>query len=299
LNTIASLPTSTLPTLASALPRVPASSTTLTDRVELGSARPSPAAERAQSSTESTATRSPLTRIAAIGAGVVGGALVGGAVAAASGFAGLQLGGLILSGKLLTALPEAAKLCSLLQVSQAALIAAPVLGAVGGGIVGACAARPLVPASPSQIPGSGVALDQSSAHALPSPGAALSALVAPYAASGVRVHELLAHATNADSRGEAAKLGASAGAEFGHTAGRIGGRIMGLAQGACLGALLTGLPATFSPWTAVPVALVAALGLSNTTATLGGALGGALAAPLGAAAAAISHAGHKPATEAR
>lgn len=234
-------------------------------------------------------------KTAAIVAGVVGGAVVAGAVAYGVAIGGTNVGALLLNGIYREPLPRLIGFSQLLDVSNAALLAAPVAGAIGGGIVGGIAAHKKEEHPTSSVPGSGLAHNETGSQASPleTLGYTWKAVKTQFRGAGEKVHAELEGVHHAESLGEAVSSGARAGYAFGSRMGNVGGRVMGIAQGICLGALLAGLPFTFAPLTAIPLGFLGAWGASEVMSKVGGVAGGAVAGAGGAVAAAVSHGIHK------
>ena len=285
MNIAASQPTRlTSPLLQAASPAAPPVASRSADSVELrGSSRDSAAAARGADAPSPA--WSPLAKGAAIATGIVGGALVSGAVAAACGFGGLQLGGVIARALFTQEASFVGAVTQMFNISSRALLAAPVLGAVGGGIAGAAAARAIEPKVPSTVPGS----DRVQQAAAPGVASVGQVFAAPFQQTGHAVHQQVARASEATSTLEAARAGASAASTFASRVGAFGGGLMGAVQGACLGGMMAGLPVAFAPLTAIPAAIIGAYGMSQVTSKLGSLVGGAVGAPLGAAAGALGH----------
>lgn len=227
---------------------------------------------------------SRLGRAAAITAGVVGGVIVASAVAQASGLGGMALGSTLMGQLYQEALPRAIGLSGLLAATEKVALAAPLLGAVAGGVVGGIASYQKQQPTPSDTPGSD--LDQHSKKPVSALGlprwtwAAVKTSLRPY---GEGVHDGIDGIGSANSLGSAVASGAKAGYAFGNGIGTASGKLMGFVQGAYLGALMAGMPFSFAPLTAIPVAIVGAWGISQVMAQVGGVAGGAVCAVGGSA----------------
>lgn len=232
-------------------------------------------------------------RTAAIIAGVVGGAAIAGVVAYGAAMGGMQLGSILMGSLYREQLPRVIGLVGLLNTGNQVLLAAPIAGAVAGGLVGAIAGKKKHVEEKSQVPGSGVASKQPyqwedtgvGARSLRSIVYAGRAVKEQFREAGEGVHEGVNGVGDAKSFMQGVSSGAHAGYAFASRIGRVGGGLMGIAEGAYLGGLLAGLPFTFAPLTAIPIAIVGAWGIGTAMSKIGGlaagTVGGAAGAVLG------------------
>ena len=239
-----------------------------------------------------------LARATAITAGVVGGIVVAGAAAQAVAMGGMGLGNFVVGQMYQEALPRAIGLSYLLHASNSVMLATPLIGAVAGGVIGGIASCKKDAPAPSDIPGSG--LDQKARQQKIGIGGlprwTWSAVKTSMRDAANDVHDSVNGVAHAQTFKDAVKSGASAGFAFGDRVGSASGGIMGLVQGACIGAMYAGMPFSFAPWTAVPVAIVSAWGLSHVMSQVGGVPAGSVVgaggAVVGAAAYGVKQVAH-------
>lgn len=234
-------------------------------------------------------------KVAAITAGVIGGAAVAGAVAFGLGVGGVHLGSLVLGGMYQEPLAASIALGNLAQAAQVGMVAAPVVGAIGGGIVGGIAAHQKQAHVGSSVPGGTLAHNDVDAAGGPLNEIKYDwrAVKTQFREAGNKVHEGVEGVHHAGSLGEAVASGAQAGKAFGARMGQAGGRIIGIAEGVALGALMAGMPFTFAPVVAIPAAIVGAFGASEIMAKVGEVAAGLVGGAGGAVAGAVAHGIHR------
>jgi len=230
-------------------------------------------------------------KAAAIIAGVVGGALIAGTVATLCASGGMQLGGVVMGSLYREGLPRAIGLIGLANTSNQFLLAAPLAGAVAGGIVGSFAGKKKHVEELSDVPGSGLGKHEVPADYKPlgTVSAIGRAFAHQFQGAGEAVHENVNGLGDAENLMGAVKSGAGAGYAFGSRLGNVGGRVIGVVQGAYLGGLLAGMPFSFAPMVAIPVAILGAWGISTAMSKVGGVAAGTVAGAGGAVVGAVAH----------
>lgn len=237
---------------------------------------------------------SGLGKAAAITAGVVGGAVIASVIAQAAGIGGMNLGSIVMNSLYSEALPKAIGLNVLAGATDKVLLAAPVLGGVAGGIIGGIASQKKQVKARSEVPGSGLAQNKPEEKGvIDIPRYTWKAIKTSLRGAGEQVHDNVNGIGDAKSFGEAVASGAKGGYAFGSRIGNVAGKTMGLVQGAYLGGLMAGLPFAFAPFTAIPVAIVGAWGISNAMREAGGVLAGSVTGAGGAVAGAIGYGAKK------
>lgn len=233
---------------------------------------------------------SGLGKAAAITAGVVGGAVIASVIAQAAGIGGMNLGSVLMNSLYSEALPKAIGLNVLAGATDKVLLAAPVLGGVAGGIIGGIASEKKQVKARSEVPGSGLAQNKPEEKGVfDVPRYSWKAVKTSLRDAGEQVHDGVNGIGNAQSFGAAVASGAKGGYAFGSRIGNVAGKTMGLVQGAYLGGLMAGMPFAFAPFTAIPVAIVGAWGISNAMKEAGGVLAGSVTGAGGAVAGAIGY----------
>lgn len=230
------------------------------------------------------------SQVAAITAGLVGGAAVAAVVAqAASSILLVRMGG-VSPGGFLTgliyreALPRIVALSGLLSATNRVLPVIPVLGGIAGAVIGEIASCQKETNPTSDVPGSALSQKKESEDEGISalPRWTWAAYKTSMRKTGESVHDAVNGLGDAKSFTDAARAGASAGYAFASRIGSLAGKTVGLVQGAYIGTLIAGMPFTFAPLTAIPVAIVSALGVSQVMANVGGVAAGAVAGAGGA-----------------
>lgn len=295
MNTIAPL---TTPTSLSTAPArlgeaAPQAASSLLDQVSLGEAPTVPLAQGVRVPVEGGEDHawSGLGKAAAITAGVVGGAVIASVIAQAAGIGGMNLGGIVMNSLYHEALPKAIGLNILAGATDKVLLAAPLLGGVAGGVIGGIASQKKAVKERSEVPGSDLARkdDAGDKSITGLPRWTWNAVKTSMRDAGESVHDGVNGVGDAKSFGEAVANGAKGGYAFGSRVGNVAGNAMGLVQGVYLGGLLAGMPFAFAPFTAIPLAVVGAWGISKAMSGTGGVVGGAVTGAGGAVAGAIGY----------
>lgn len=291
MNTIPTLVGSTLPVLRAPAPA--ATEQPIADRVTLAPATAT-VAQPQSLSTAAVPADEPAppedkdwgtgARVAAIAVGVVGGAVLTGVVASLCGVGGMRLGGLVMNSLYREQLPKAIGLVGLASTTNSFLLAAPVLGAVAGGVVGGIAGKKKPVEAQSNVPGSALATHKPAAaeSGLSTLGALGRVALHEFRGAGEKMHDGVNGVGDAKSFMGAVDSGAKGAYAFGSRMGQVGGRLVGIVQGAYLGTLLAGMPFAFAPLTAIPVAIVGAWGISEAMSKAGGIAAGTVAGAGGA-----------------